>query len=48
MCFNYQWLRKTNDYNWAWGVKINEGEPFDANNYEYPTFEDSKEAMLNT
>merc|ERR1739844_304671 len=48
MCFNYQWLRKTNDYNWAWGVQINEGEPFDANNYEYPTFEDSKEAMLNT
>lgn len=21
MCFNYQWLRKTNDYNWAWGAK---------------------------
>ena len=30
MCFNYQWLRKTNDYNWAWGAKTGSGDDFDA------------------
>lgn len=48
MCFNYQWLRKTNDYNWAWGEKTGSGNAFDPDQYEYPTFADSIHAMTNT
>lgn len=48
MCFNYQWLRKTNDYNWAWGAKTGSGNAFDPSQYEYPTLDASIHAKTNT